>query len=431
MALEIRCPIHGFIKPSKWEIDVISHPVFQRLRRIRQLAWTDMVYPGSMHTRFEHSLGVMHTAGRIFEDLRRRLPRQLQDFGITKAGLERDRIIVRLAALLHDVGHAPFSHAGEDLLPVQDGSSNRFKHEHYSAALIRTLMTDVIDSHKENENHGITASKIADLIEGKTVNQREIFWRQLISSQLDADRADYLLRDSHHIGVRYGKYDLERLIISLTVARDPETDGPVLAVEYAGLHSAEALILARYMMFTQVYFHKTRVAFDKHVLETLKTLLADAQAGVSTFPPPTDEVNLNKYLGWTDWRVLGLLEAGKGGEHGNALRARTHQRVLYETREIPSIDELTKIDNLLTALKAEGLYAYVGYSRNSWYKYSADEIRILKGEANPSLVPLSELSTVVKGLSAHNQARIYVWPGDKTKAKGIEAKINKPDREAA
>src|SRR5438105_4063086 len=105
---EIRCPVHGFIKLSEWEMEIVAHPVFQRLRRIRQLAWTDLVYPGAMHTRFEHSLGVMHTATMMFDDIWDRREPLLSDFGVTTGGKERYRTLVRLAALLHDVGHAPF-----------------------------------------------------------------------------------------------------------------------------------------------------------------------------------------------------------------------------------------------------------------------------------------------------------------------------------
>ena len=109
---EVRCPIHGFIVLDEWERDIINHLVFQRLRRIRQLGWTDMLYPGAMHTRFEHSLGVMETATRMFDDIWERRKDLLEALNFSPGGREKDRILIRLAALLHDVGHAPFSHAG-------------------------------------------------------------------------------------------------------------------------------------------------------------------------------------------------------------------------------------------------------------------------------------------------------------------------------
>src|ERR1700759_164394 len=114
---EIRCPVHGFIRLNDWEWEVISQPAFQRLRRIRQLAWTDFVYPGAMHTRFEHSLGVLHMATMLYDAIIKRCIDFLRgEFRYNDAGLARYRKLVRLAALLHDVGHGPFSHAGEDLL---------------------------------------------------------------------------------------------------------------------------------------------------------------------------------------------------------------------------------------------------------------------------------------------------------------------------
>ncbi|KMQ49606.1 phosphohydrolase [Chitinispirillum alkaliphilum] len=122
--LEIRDPVHGFISLSSWERDIINHPVFQRLRRIRQLGLTDMVYPGAMHTRFEHSLGVMHVATLMFDAVTAKSKKILFDeLDYNEDGLGRDRQILRLSALLHDVGHSPFSHAGEELMPLNQEES--------------------------------------------------------------------------------------------------------------------------------------------------------------------------------------------------------------------------------------------------------------------------------------------------------------------
>lgn len=113
---EIRCPIHGFVALNDWEREIISQAPFQRLRRIRQLAWTDLVYPGAMHTRFEHSLGVMHVATQLYDAILQRSGQLLKsELAYNDEGLRRDRALVRVTALLHDVGHAPFSHAAEGL----------------------------------------------------------------------------------------------------------------------------------------------------------------------------------------------------------------------------------------------------------------------------------------------------------------------------
>jgi len=216
---EIRDPIHGFIELNEWERDIVNHPVFQRLRRIRQLGLTDMVYPGAMHTRFEHSLGVMHVATKMFDQIVKRRQDFLEtELSFTAGGLERDRVLVRLSCLLHDVGHAPFSHAAEGLMDKDPATNKSYKHENYSAAAVAFLMQDVIENHPLNQNYKITAQEIADFLNGRLALGRVLLWRSLVSGQLDADRADYLLRDSHHIGVAYGRYDLNRLLVTLTIA---------------------------------------------------------------------------------------------------------------------------------------------------------------------------------------------------------------------
>src|SRR5436190_11246330 len=151
---EFRCPVHGFVSLTDWEREIISLPAFQRLRRIRQLAWTDQVYPGAMHTRFEHSLGVMHTASRLYDSIVRRSREILtRELAYNEAGLERDRALVRIAALLHDVGHAPFSHAAEELFPPRHSDTERYKHEQYSAAIVRRHFKDVIENHPFNSTN--------------------------------------------------------------------------------------------------------------------------------------------------------------------------------------------------------------------------------------------------------------------------------------
>ncbi|GAV23385.1 HD domain-containing protein [Carboxydothermus pertinax] len=148
---EIRDPIHGFIKIDEWEREIINHPIFQRLRRIKQLAWTDMVYPGAMHTRFEHSLGVMHTATKMFKSIVEKDSLFLKnELKYNNAGIERDLAVLRIACLLHDVGHPPFSHAGEDLMPTNPKTNKAYKHEHYSAAIIRHFFKEVIEQHPIN-----------------------------------------------------------------------------------------------------------------------------------------------------------------------------------------------------------------------------------------------------------------------------------------
>ncbi len=288
-----------------------------------------------------------------------------------------------------------------------DGAGRPFKHEAYSAAAV-SAMSDVIEHPMNQRNYSLKMDEIVDFLTGDVRDAGLLFWRDLLSSQLDADRADYLLRDSHHIGVAYGRYDLDRLVSTLTVALDPETDAPVPAVEEGGCHAAEGFILARYMMFTQVYFHKTRRAYDHHFGEALKCLLSEERrCDHPLFPSPTDENGIQEYLGWDDWRVLGLLADGRGGEHGRRLCRRAHFKRVFETPENPEEADL----ELARAVekKLAKMIGFVDNPSKSWYSFQEADVRILAVEGSRrKLIPLPHLSNVVKGLKAVNQTRIYV-----------------------
>jgi uncharacterized protein len=335
--------VHGFVQANDWEMSIIAESAFQRLRRIRQLAWTDQVYPGAMHTRFEHSLGVMHTATLLYDSIVRNSAEVLKsELAYDKAGVERNRQLVRLAALLHDTGHGPFSHAAEELFPSRDevDGDGIYKHEHYSAAIVRTRLRSAIEDHPLNNNYGFKADDVAALLEGSAGARQGIFWRDLIDGQMDADRMDYLLRDSHHCGVQCGRFDMHRLISTITAIPGADGRPPRLGISEGGWHAAEGLVLARYFMFTQVYFRKTRVAFDIHLRGALKEMLSSG-----LFPKPKEK-DLEEYLLWDDWRGLGHLSNGAGGEHGSRLAKRQQYRQVYATPEVCSEKEYEKLDRV-------------------------------------------------------------------------------------
>lgn len=408
---EFRCPVYGFITLSDWEREIISQPAFQRLRRIRQLAWTDYVYPGAMHTRFEHSLGVMHMATMLYDGIVNRSRELLErELRYNSAGFERYRALVRLAALLHDVGHSPFSHAGEEVFPLVSGTAGaeRYKHEDYSAAIVRRYFSDVIDNHPANTNYGFKANDVAALLEGSEEATGPLFWRDLVTSQMDADRMDYLLRDSHHAGVDYGRYDWRRIVQTVEALPASEEGGPRLGVSEGGWHAAEGLILARYFMFTQVYFHKTRVAYDHHLQAALKEMLPDGH-----FPPPLDET-LDDYLEWDDWRVLGLLKDGRGGEHGKHITDRDHYREVVRTLEVPNSDEWVKLDRWRHVL-GDLLAAEIS-AEKSWYKVGQPDIRIYTESPTREAIPLSKFSSVARSVEPIRQIRLYVRSEDRDAA---------------
>ena len=329
-----RDPIHGYIGLFDWERDIVDRPVFQRLRGIRQLGLTSYVYHGAEHSRFGHSLGVMHLAGRFVDRLLRRPDHRkvlMDGQGWPEVGFEDkvDQIVLeaRLAGLLHDIGHAPFSHTGEsDLFPVGK------RHEHYSEEILLSPslgIGEIIDD--QTGRWGVTKERVAQILSEKEV-EKEIyevgFVRELISSVWDVDKMDYLLRDSLFCGVRYGLYDLDRIIDTITLY-DESPDGVLrLGIDYGGIHAIEGFILARYFMFTQVYFHAVRRAYDLILTDFISELLEET-LGTKHYPE-----QLTEYLKWNDWRLLAALYERMDENSQNLawrLATRHHPRPVYDT----------------------------------------------------------------------------------------------------
>lgn len=270
---EIRDPVHGYIKTTKVERELIDSSFLQRLRRIHQLAGAYLVYPGGVHTRFEHVLGTMHVAGLIGETI------------ANKAGIRKEEIQkLRLAALLHDVGHGPFSHLFEEVLTEKTGMT----HEDISQRI-------VLESEIKGilERSGISASDVSKLCVGKLESWP--FMNEVIAGGLSADMMDYLLRDSYFTGVEYGKVDIHRVIDSLDVIDDH------LVLDRAALYAFEALLIARYEMFKAVYFHRTVRAAELMLAHSMA--LADAELELTKF------ARIERYLKLTDEVVLDQLAA--------------------------------------------------------------------------------------------------------------------------
>jgi hypothetical protein len=417
---EIRDPVHGFVSFNEWEKEIIGHPAFQRLRRIKQLALTEMVYPGAVHTRFEHSLGVMHLATKMYDSIVDSSHSLLEDrLSYNKAGLEKDRQLIRLAALLHDVGHAPFSHASEEIMPVNANKNKPFKHEDYTTSIIKNELRNVIENHAINRNnYTIRAEEIAALIEGNTeVLGERIFWKVLISSQLDADRGDYLLRDSYHTGVKYGIYDYSRLINTLALGIEPESGEVVLGVDKDGWHVAEAIVIARYQLFTQVYYHKTRRAFDYHLRNAMMHVLDGGKL------PGPELPSLKQFIGLDDYALWNRFREETDDPDCSAIMNRWHIREVYSTPEVPSQEDETELQDKKRALDDAEIEFYEDKSEKPWYNLNnsknGDKEIMIVSRKDRSARPLSYYSNIVKNIGDVKQIKIYVKPEDRSRAEEV------------
>src|SRR5579872_2919850 len=289
--MEIRDPVHNFIDVNDTETAVINDPAFQRLRRIRQLAMADLVYPGAVHHRFEHSIGVCHVAGRVAERLLARRE-------------DQDQIAyVRMAALVHDIGHGPYSHVSEDPLAevnkdwlIQSGIPKDKVHERIGLDILKHRLRG------NNLINGATYRHVKSILD--TIgNTTRTIQRDIVSGPLDADKMDYLLRDSLFCGVKYGVYDVERLIRALTVIRQGQD--AFIGVKVEDVAVLDQYVIARYNMSLQVYGHKTRRATD---LMLNRAIMAAVRAGdeyvVKAYTYEQDSKDfVERYLAFDD-RVL-------------------------------------------------------------------------------------------------------------------------------
>ena len=273
--LDIIDPIHDFIRVYEHELPIIDNPIFQRLRRIRQLSGAHLTYPAAQHTRFEHSLGVMHIASQAGQALKEK--------GIVKSD---DIEILRLSGLLHDIGHGPFSHLFEEII-----QEKKISHEDFGKEII--LKSDIGDNLSKS---GFNKKLITKIAFGDSKFQ---YLNEIVSGALSADMMDYLLRDGYFTGAEHAKIDHKRITQSLDVHMKK------LALERSALYSFESMMHSRYQMFKAVYFHKTVRAAEVMLLEALR--LSDDEFGFSTF-------NLNEFVNLTDEYVLSSLLSSKSSK---------------------------------------------------------------------------------------------------------------------
>ena len=277
----VRDPIHRNIELDDLALELIDTPQVQRLRRIKQLGFSFLVYPGANHCRFEHSLGVFHLAKLVSDKLR----------------LE-SREHLMAASLLHDVGHGPFSHTVEELGREHLGH----RHEEVMETLLKSEVSDVL------RDHSLDPEAVAGLIKGEGI------MGQVLNSQLDVDRMDYLLRDSHYTGVAYGLIEPLRLIGEIRAR------GQILLVNQKGLPAAEQLLVSRYLMYPAVYYHHVSRIAASMFIKSFREMISDGR------------ITPGEMLAMDDYEAVAILKSSKGFSRDmieRILNRRLFKRALY------------------------------------------------------------------------------------------------------
>ena len=396
----INDPVYGFVSvPRGLLCEIINHPMFQRLSRIRQLGMSALVYPGATHTRWSHSLGAYHLMREAF--------RALRDKGVFVFDIEEEG--AEIAILLHDIGHGPFSHVLEHTLIEQ------LSHEEITRALMRWL---------NREYSG--ALNMAIQIYCDEYPKRFLY--QLICSQLDTDRLDYLCRDSFYTGVREGNIGAARLIKMLSVVDDR------LVVEGKGLYSVENYLMARRLMYWQVYLHKTAVAAEEMLRAALERAKELTRQGVKLFASPQleyflcsevqplffeeDEDCVNHFLNLNDSDILCALGVWQHSEDavlaalaGGFVNRRLFKADIYEGSV--SEDVLDCIRKQVSAqmhipMEATRYFVRSRFVSKEMYSANAEGIKVQMPDGTISDV--SDVSHIVRGEAVTaDEGRTYVF----------------------
>jgi HD superfamily phosphohydrolase len=298
-----------------------------------------------------------------------------------------ERRLARAAALLHDLGHAPFSHSAEDLF------EGGIDHEEMTRRLLRTPeIAEIFHRHGE----GIGTADVERLLQGGGTPTERLL-AKIVSGELDVDKMDYLLRDSLFCGVRYGTYDLERLLDTMVPIADPETGEWGIGVEEGGVHALEALVMARYYMFTQVYFNVTGKAMELHFNEWLREQEVRWAAAPEAFLAQ-DDVSV--------WSAMRISES----PHARCLVERRHFSVAFETREHLSRADKERFEALLPELRRRFGPGSVLVSNSAKDPHRLGPSRVLVRRYDGSLEPMEQASQFIRHLSRIDRYRVYTPP---------------------
>lgn len=374
-----RDPIHGFIQADELETALINSRPLQRLRWIRQLGMAYLVFPGAEHSRFSHVLGVMHLAGRVYDAIA-----GASDGLLDTAPGSRDRRLVRAAALLHDIGHPPFSHSAEELFeePI-----------HHEEMTCRLIAADEIGAIFARLGDGIDGDEVSRILTAPR-DARERLLSHIVAGELDVDKMDYLLRDSLYCGVQYGSYDLDRLLHTMLPIEDPATGDWGLGVEEGGVHALEALVMARYYMFTQVYFNVTSKVYELHLSRWLE------DEGLRWPVDPDRFVEHDDVTTWTRMR-------DSRSRHGQAVVRRRAFPLAFETDEHLNPREKERFEALLPDLEARFGRENLIVSNSAKDPHRLRQARVFARRFDGGLAPMAEASHFIGHLAKIDRFRVY------------------------
>lgn len=416
----IRDPIHGSILLDARERRVIDSPFFQRLRWVRQMGFADAAFPGATHTRYVHAMGACQVSGRLFDSILPRLP------SLQPSERARLRSALRLAVLLHDLGHPPFSHSSESILPGRRSlglppwaageAEGQASHEDYTLKiLLDSELTDLL--REVYADIDVPPEAVASLISGCRPPGGPYFriggidyeplLRQIVSSEVDADRMDYLLRDSFFTGVTYGNYDLDWLIENVGANVH---DGKVeLALGNRAIFAFEDFLLSRYHMFLSVYYHRTPICFDR----MLKLYYREAPG---EYEIPSDPAS---YLGCDDVQLLTVL---RSSENRWARRIANRQpfRLLLEANPYDTGWDLDAVQRALDAAEIESFTTRSQGVVSKYFGTDSEETIWVHVSTQRRFVPLEQYTPLFRRYEETVRiTRMYVDPARERDARRL------------
>lgn len=402
----IRCPIHGSVQLNHRELKLIDNPFFQRLRYISQLGFASFVFPGAVHTRFSHSIGTIHLAGLVFDQL---LTNQVQPIEryYSADQISYFRQILRFSALLHDLGHPPFSHAAEAILPrlsvleselfPVSNQDRKATHEDFSQAIIYHLAVEenILLKEEAEDIISILAKNNQPSERMLAKNNHPMIYPllcQLINGEIDVDRMDYLLRDSYFAGVPYGKYDLDRLITSFSCCLEETSQQFLLALDGEGVPSYEIFLLARVHMFYQIYFHKSLGAYRYY----LKKAFSEGEIDFEI------DGSLTNFLFLTETKLMERFRVHQNKKWSGKIYHRIPAKSLIRVLDGEK-DRLEKLEGVKEILSQNGIEIILAHSSNQYSsqiaktKIDHETILVVDEEFGQTTIsPLASKSSLLK-----------------------------------